>query len=47
MTSESSNKPNLAIYSKKKGIKLVKGEGLLMWYRLIGKVWRYSQELPV
>lgn len=29
MTLESSNKPNLAIYSRKKGIKLVKGEGII------------------
>lgn len=47
MTSEKSNKPILAIYSKKKEIKLVKGGGLFVWYRLIGEVWGYSQELLV
>lgn len=47
MTSESSHKPNLAVYSKKKGIKLVKGEGVFMWSKLIGEVLGYSQELPV
>lgn len=31
MTSESSNRPNLTIYSKKKRIKLVKGEGLIIY----------------
>lgn len=29
MTSESSNRPNLTIYSKKKRIKLVKGGGII------------------